>query len=213
MDLSFRNRTGFTMIELLTVIAIIAVLAALLFPVFLTARGKAREITCVSNLRQIGLAIRMYAMDSDELYPWAVDPTDKYTPIIWSLFPEFQSQIPFMPMIHEALQPYVKSKDLFRCPSDTGYDIEDSNGIPLDARPTSYVRFGTSYNYRTEIAFRHLGEATMALPAETNVMFDAAGRWHGGLILEQYRYNVLHGDGHTKNVSRSALEQLWATQL
>lgn len=204
---------GFTLIELLTVIAIIAVLAGLLFPVFMTARGKAREISCVSNLRQIGLAIRMYAQDYDELYPWAVDAVDRYTPQIWDFFPEFQAQIPFMPMIHEALQPYVRSREIFRCPADTGYDVEDWNGIPLDARPTSYQKFGTSYNYRTEIAFRRLGEATMQRPAEINVMFDAAGRWHGGLIFEQRRYNVVHGDGHAKNLSRAQVAALWDNPL
>lgn len=210
-----RRRLGsaFTLIELLTVIAIIAVLAGLLFPVFMTARAKAREISCVSNLRQVGLAIRMYAQDYDELYPWAVDPTDKYTPEIWAPYPEFQAQIPFMPMMHEALQPYVRSKDLFRCPSDTGYDVEDFTGMPLDARPTSYERFGTSYNFRTEIAFYHTGEAGMRDPSNINVMFDAAGRWHGGIILDQLRYNVLHGDGHTKNLNRGQLDLLWATPL
>lgn len=207
------NRTGFTLIELLTVIAILAILAGLLFPVFMTARGKAREITCVSNLRQIGLAIRMYAQDADELYPWAVDPTDKYTPEIWFGYPEFQAQIPFMPMIHEALQPYIRSRELFRCPADTGYDVEDFNGVPLDARPTSFLKFGTSYNYRTEIAFRRLGESGIQRPSEINVLFDAAGRWHGGLVFDQMRYNVLHADGHTKNLSRLQVLNLWANPL
>src|SRR2546423_13727827 len=121
---------AFTIVELLTVIAIISLLAALLFPVFATARGKAREITCVSNLRQIGMAIRMYTQDADELYPWAVDPTDKYTPQIWSQYPDFQAQIPFMPFMHQVLQPYIKSQDLFRCASDTGYDVEEFTGVP-----------------------------------------------------------------------------------
>src|SRR6266478_657333 len=94
--------TGFTLVELLTVIAIIAVLAAIVMPVFASVRGKARETTCVSNLRQIGLSIRMYAQDYDELYPWAVDPADKYTPVIWDQYPDFQAQIPFMPLLHEA---------------------------------------------------------------------------------------------------------------
>jgi general secretion pathway protein G len=208
-----RRSTGFTLIELLTVIAILAILAGLLFPVFMTARGKAREITCVSNLRQIGLSIRMYAQDYDELYPWAVDPTDKYTPEIWFGHPEFQAQLPYMPMIHEALQPYIKSRELFRCPADTGYDVEDWNGMPLDARPTSYQKFGTSYNYRTEIAFRHLGELNLQTPASVNVLFDASGRWHGGAVFDQMRYNVLHGDGHAKNLSRLQVMMLWDTPL
>jgi general secretion pathway protein G len=204
---------AFSLIELLTVIGIIAILAGLLFPVFATARGKAREITCVSNLRQIGMAIRMYAQDYDELYPWAVDPTDKFTPQIWNPFPFFRDQIPGMPLLHEVLQPYVKSAELFRCPADTGYDIEDFTGEPLDARPTSYRKFGTSYNFRTEIAFRGMRESGFQQPASINVMMDAAGHWHGGLLFDRMRYSVLHGDGHTKSLSRSQLEILWSNPL
>jgi prepilin-type N-terminal cleavage/methylation domain-containing protein/prepilin-type processing-associated H-X9-DG protein len=200
---------AFTLVELLTVIAIIAVLAALLFPVFATARGKAREISCVSNLRQVGMAFKMYAQDYDEFYPWAVDPTDKYTPEIWSGFPDFQAQIPNMPFIHECLQNYIKSQDLFRCPADYGYKIEDFTGVPLDASPTSYRKFGTSYNYRTEISFRHAGEATFQTPTDLNVLMDAAGRWHGGLVFDRFRYNVLHADGHAKNMDRNKLDALW----
>jgi prepilin-type N-terminal cleavage/methylation domain-containing protein/prepilin-type processing-associated H-X9-DG protein len=64
-----RRRRGFTLIELLVVIAIIAILAAILFPVFAQAREKARQASCLSNLKQIGLATMMYAQDYDERYP------------------------------------------------------------------------------------------------------------------------------------------------
>src|SRR5450432_2293196 len=70
-SIRIRQRQGFTLIELLVVIAIIAILAAILFPVFAQAREKARQITCVSNEKQIDLAVMMYAQDYDETYPIA----------------------------------------------------------------------------------------------------------------------------------------------
>jgi prepilin-type N-terminal cleavage/methylation domain-containing protein/prepilin-type processing-associated H-X9-DG protein len=63
------KQNGFTLIELLVVIAIIAILAAILFPVFAQAREKARQTTCLSNLKQLGTATMMYAQDYDEIFP------------------------------------------------------------------------------------------------------------------------------------------------
>ena len=69
-----RGRRGFTLIELLVVIAIIAILAAILFPVFAQAREAGRKASCTSNMKQIGLAIMMYAGDYDETLPWSHNP-------------------------------------------------------------------------------------------------------------------------------------------
>ncbi len=64
-----KKKQGFTLIELLVVIAIIAILAAILFPVFAQAREKARQTTCASNEKQMGLAILQYQQDYDEMFP------------------------------------------------------------------------------------------------------------------------------------------------
>src|SRR5260370_37829686 len=64
------RKRAFTLIELLVVIAIIAILAAILFPVFAQARDKARHAACLSNCKQIGLAVTMYANDYDETFFW-----------------------------------------------------------------------------------------------------------------------------------------------
>lgn len=79
------SKKGFTLIELLVVIAIIAILAAILFPVFAQAREKARQATCASNLKQIGLAVIQYTQDYDETLPPSNynDPVQPTSPTTW----------------------------------------------------------------------------------------------------------------------------------
>jgi len=101
-------RRGFTLIELLVVIAIIAILAAILFPVFARAREKARQSSCLSNIKQAGLAVMMYAQDYDELLP-----RHCYQPPASSNYPWSY-----------AVQPYVKNTQIFLCPSNSGWRNE-----------------------------------------------------------------------------------------
>ena len=221
-------RRAFTLIELLVVIAIIATLAAILFPVFARAKAAAKKTACISNLNQIGKAIVIYMGDYDDVFPHALDASDKFAPQIWSAFPEFQNRIPYMPLMSEVLQPYLKNKDVFLCPSDTGTQVLDNHfPEPFFTAPTMFKVYQSSYFFRTEIAFRAFSQTSFQLPADVNVLFDGAGHWHvpeRGLrpddtaeayfdLIGKYRYNTLFGDFHVKSLTRDQLQQAWNTDL
>ena len=133
-------KRGFTLIELLVVIAIIAILAAILFPVFAQAREKARQTQCLSNVKQIGTAIQMYAGDWDEALPstnWLESNDGLRTlgyPIgaLWFQGlrnPEEATKYdPLKTTYVGGLMPYVKNAKLFSCPSDTGADANVKTG-------------------------------------------------------------------------------------
>ena len=221
-------RRGFTLIELLVVIAIIAILAAFLFPVFAKAKAEAKKTACLSNLKQIGSAIALYMNDHDDLFPHALDASDKFAPEIWDEFPEFASRINSMPLLHEVVQPYCKNRGVFQCPGDSGSRVLDNHfPTPLRADPTMHAVFGSSYFFRTEIAFRFFSQTQFQLPANVNVLFDGAGHWHGsaGAIqptdsietyfgkLREFRYNTLYGDFHAKSLNYDQLQQAWDVEL
>lgn len=108
-----REACGFTLIELLVVIAIIAILAAILFPVFAQAREKARQTACLSNMRQMGMGVQMYAQDYDEDLPLAATATDTGF-LNW----------------HNLVDPYVKNQQIWICPSANA-PIRDIYGNPV----------------------------------------------------------------------------------
>ena len=222
------RRKAFTLIELLVVISIIALLAAILLPVFFSVRGKARQTVCVSNLRQIGMAISLYAQDADDLYPYGNDPSDIYTsPNIWLNTPYYTQVTTTMQPLRDILMPYAQSNEIWHCPSDSGYselDISayDGFGIPLDATPTAFQKYQTSYLYRTEIALLHTTYGSLVAydaaktaheNAEVNVLMDGNGSWHGGYLVSQKRYNELMGDGHVINQNIAQFGETWKLQL
>src|SRR5712692_7421224 len=112
-----RPRAGFTLIELLVVIAIIAILAAILFPVFAQARAKARQTACLSNVKQIGMAIQMYSSDYDEHMVYA-----RSFGRMWSLVEKYwgsgkQGERTDDVEMPDLLAPYTKNTEVFFCPS------------------------------------------------------------------------------------------------
>jgi prepilin-type N-terminal cleavage/methylation domain-containing protein/prepilin-type processing-associated H-X9-DG protein len=135
------TRRAFTLIELLIVIAIIAVLAAVLFPVFAQAREKARQAACLSNLRQIGLAFAQYTTDYDSLLP---DRRDLKTALPggyrpWTTWPPSDPRGGWTAVV---LNPYVKSSGIWSCPSVAGSTMGEAIQVRQEADSS-----GTSVNY------------------------------------------------------------------
>lgn len=163
---------GFTLIELLVVIAIIAILAAILFPVFARAREKAREASCASNLKQIGLAVHMYASDFDDLLPLANSDVVEDGP----------------PGIVEILQPYTRNQQIFRCPSDSAKRWQ--------THQTSYDYAWNALDAWVPMPVQPIDLPWGRPPAGVMLMGDYDPAWH------TKGANILYCDGHVKSIRR-----------
>jgi prepilin-type N-terminal cleavage/methylation domain-containing protein/prepilin-type processing-associated H-X9-DG protein len=157
-------RKGFTLIELLVVIAIIAILAAILFPVFAKAREKARQTSCLSNVKQLMLGFMMYAQDYDEKYPVVVGAPCWYNP-----------KPPGVIMWWAAIYPYVKNSQIFACPSidrDIGVHCNDTVNCPT-ARAASVPQLSYGYSERMAYVGTVQSIAMMAHPSQLFVIGDS----------------------------------------
>jgi prepilin-type N-terminal cleavage/methylation domain-containing protein/prepilin-type processing-associated H-X9-DG protein len=155
------KKRAFTLIELLVVIAIIAILAAILFPVFAQAREKARSISCLSNVKQIGTGVMMYVQDYDETFP-----------VAWGNPQTWEGQV----------EPYIKnlganvnsrnSKGIGRCPSDS------TRGVNAQT-PGSYTSNGNLFGAGNIFAAKTLAAinrpADVLAVAETNKVYGPGG--------------------------------------
>jgi prepilin-type N-terminal cleavage/methylation domain-containing protein/prepilin-type processing-associated H-X9-DG protein len=206
---------GFTLIELLVVIAIIAILAAILFPVFAQAREAARKTSCLSNQKQLGTAMMMYAQDYDETFPlWRTTlpaPTAEYpnAKITWV----------------ENMQPYSKNKKIWVCPSDTTPGFSQTNPATQNSYWLNAYVFrwsGLAPNFPNSVTL-----AEMRYPATTILYCDGPANdgqhvWPGPptewcgtadwCIRAQERHgggvNFTFGDGHAKWHRMSQLKSL-----
>jgi prepilin-type N-terminal cleavage/methylation domain-containing protein/prepilin-type processing-associated H-X9-DG protein len=222
----FRNRRGFTLIELLVVIAIIAILAAILFPVFARARDKARQASCQSNLKQLGLALMMYVQDWDETMPGFKNYFVRDSNARGDGW-------------YDTCEPYTKNDQISICPS---YRYEQTYGRSAMPNPTGFwgrLRVGSYGVPAQDSTCRSvlgtlntvfsayyppgptLGEITK--PAETVMVFESTSNWtqptsgygydnNGNLRTmtedgrrgaQHFRHNgqmnVLFADGHVKS--------------
>jgi prepilin-type N-terminal cleavage/methylation domain-containing protein/prepilin-type processing-associated H-X9-DG protein len=170
-----RHRNGFTLIELLVVIAIIAILAAILFPVFAQAREKARQSSCASNLRQLGVAEMMYLQDYDQRYS-----------------PSWGDGLVRGTGFSQILMPYVKNEQVYVCPSDAVKRDNPTLGkrsYTMNADHVSPDNRGLSRAYTERGKGPPIGgfaEAEVEQPANTIMFCD---RWAPGNQLYSVNYS------------------------
>ena len=165
---------AFTLIEILVVIAIIAILAAILFPVFARARENARRASCMSNLKQLGLGVMMYTQDYDDHVPSA-----------------FQYEVPgdknYLNSWMQLIMPYTKSAQLCVCPSWSQASVYTDNGPNKDI-PIPFESYTAVFNVAGDVrtASRILSQYTQ--PSWTIYALDAGFCNASGAYYPCYGY-------------------------
>ena len=200
-----RQRRGFTLIDLLVAIGIIALLAAILFPAFLAGRGRARTTACASNLRQLHLALSLYVSDNGGYLPPYYTGTYRQitrgdgTTFTW---PDQSGDLV------ASVAPYVQAADIWFCPSDPFAGTEQEpviGGHDYDNRFTSYYLVaGVVYKHRQDTPY------PMRLDVPNPAAFPLLTDRKSGTVLDlppatgpgpyshDGRFNVLYRDGHVK---------------
>ncbi len=179
-----QSASAFTLIEILVVIAIIAILAAILFPVFARARENARRASCQSNVKQILLGILQYTQDYDERFPLetfaenapgaAFGAGNDGENVLWP----------------QTVQPYLKSIQIFQCPSSS-VPIGFIGGWP-NPNPVGYVKaFHTDYLANNALFYRGSSSSVVSNPSGTVLLADGAKR---GLKTPPYLTDIDKND-------------------
>ena len=205
-------RKAFTLIELLVVIAIIAILAAILFPVFARAREQARRTSCLSNLKQIGLACHMYADDYDELFPVDNHICNPHLRLLGQIMPYVKNfQIFYCPSAPRMGMAYLLDTAGNRTAGNISYYYFSFDQLPSTAPapgPPDYLGWIDRFFYN-----RKYGDTTRVMSEMWDTDYWLACDWfckpvssgngmHGGTFGSM---NICYLDGHVKYWPRQAM--------
>lgn len=170
------SRRAFTLVELAVVLSVTGLLAALAFPVFRHSLDKAAATRCLSNLRQIGVALNAYAADHEQQLP--------------DLAAGRRSRAEDVPVLDTVLLPYTGGGDVFRCPSDTGKFFEQT---------------GTSYFWNYLPVLREDGSKNLRLPSLEFALTGTSDPSKIPLVLDKEAFhaggtqsNILYADGSVR---------------
>jgi len=165
---SFRlNRSGFTLIEILVVLAITAVLAGLAFPAFQRVKVNARAATCTANLKNLGAGLGLYLIDHDDVFP--------------TLAPARADFSDLTPTIDTVLLEYVGAIDVFRCPADRDQLFETS---------------GTSYFWNSTLNGQHAARLNFLGLVKDDVGIPVISDKENFHQRRGDEVNILYADGH-----------------
>jgi prepilin-type N-terminal cleavage/methylation domain-containing protein/prepilin-type processing-associated H-X9-DG protein len=231
------KKNAFTLVELLVVIAIIALLAAIIFPVFARMREDGRATSCLSNLRQLGMASLMYAQDNDESFALNRLPDENHV-----LKPCNASVIDFSGLEgskytwKRAILPYVKNRQVFRCPSNSYAEKpgdESNPGWPATEKlPISYAYNGSYFHEQAvcksgEVQFRSRRLAEIREPSklilhlESRFEYSDLGNWgivfvpeggkSGAVQSHNGACNFVFADGHAARhkLPTTCTQKMW----
>jgi prepilin-type N-terminal cleavage/methylation domain-containing protein/prepilin-type processing-associated H-X9-DG protein len=197
-----RFRKAFTLIELLVVIAIIGLLASMLLPALSSAKQRAWTILCNSNLRQIGLGLRMYADDNNELYPQSGGS------IPWNNLNPSAATNSWM----QQIIPYVQSTNVYRCPANKLVPVEQQSAFNyFNGARAAFVAAGKAASVngkhiRFPVAYVLSGDTLDFDPSDADkddYSQNCVGGFENGWPWEEWQahtkgQNILFADGHTK---------------
>lgn len=181
------ERKGFTLIELLVVIAIIAILAGILFPIYISAKEKARGATCASNMKQIAVGMQLYVDNWHGHYPDHTSVGLPYTGTVYNngigetwikLYSHrFRNSAGNPAGIGKVLHTYLKNMNVFKCPSEwKKWPTGMVDFLPAAEASTYYVKHAMCYN--ANYGSKPLAISEVMYPTRATMMYEMA--WHSG---------------------------------